>query len=54
MALEPSASDGPAVSRVKVAVCVQPLDVAEGNFAAYDSSRPSASGCAVRSLGSKR
>ena len=54
MALEPSASDGPAVSRVKVAVCVQPLDVAEGNFAAYDSSRPSASGCAVQALGSGR
>ena len=54
MALEPSASDRPAMSRVKVAVCVQPLDAAEGDIAASDSSRPSASGCAVQALGSGR
>ena len=42
------------MSRVKVAVCVQPLDAAEGNDAASDSSRPSASGCAVQALGSGR
>ena len=35
-------------------MCVQPLDVAERNIAAYDSSRPSASGCAVQALGSGR
>jgi hypothetical protein len=54
MALEPSASDRPAMSRVKVAVCVQPLDAAEGDISASDSSRPSASGCAVQALGSGR
>ena len=53
MALEPSASERPAMSRVKVAVCVQPLDAAENN-AASDVSRPSASGCAVQALGSGR